>query len=102
MSIEGGPPVDPKSHCETTTGRDNELFLIEKFIFRSVDPTDKELRGELWDAGFSDGSYLRDDLNLCLSDGGGSVRLHLGGSYDDLLAATARWFDVEGGDDEGE
>src|SRR6516225_8771152 len=25
-------PVDSRSRCETTTGRDNELFLIEKFI----------------------------------------------------------------------
>jgi hypothetical protein len=32
LSIEGTLPVDPKSHCETTTDRDNELFWTEKFI----------------------------------------------------------------------
>ena len=32
IRIEATLPVDSRSHCETTTGRDYELFLIEKFI----------------------------------------------------------------------
>jgi hypothetical protein len=32
MSIEPNLPIDSKSRCETTTGRDNELFWTEKFI----------------------------------------------------------------------
>jgi len=32
IRIEATLSVDSGSHCETTTGRDNELFLIEKFI----------------------------------------------------------------------
>jgi hypothetical protein len=32
ISIEAALPVDSRSRCETTTGGDNELFLIEKFI----------------------------------------------------------------------
>jgi hypothetical protein len=33
ISIEGDLLVDPKSRCETTINRDNELFWTEKFIF---------------------------------------------------------------------
>src|SRR5262245_1471651 len=32
LSIEPNLPIDSKSRCETTTGRDNELFWTEKFI----------------------------------------------------------------------
>jgi hypothetical protein len=32
ISIKGSPPIDSKISCDITIGRDNELFLIEKFI----------------------------------------------------------------------
>src|SRR5262249_62153610 len=32
IRFEAMPPIDLRSHCETTPGHDNELFLIEKFI----------------------------------------------------------------------
>jgi hypothetical protein len=28
---------------------DNELFLMKKFVFRSVEPKVEQLRGGLWD-----------------------------------------------------
>jgi hypothetical protein len=33
ISIEISPPIDSRSRYKTTTGRDNELFWTEKFIF---------------------------------------------------------------------
>jgi len=52
LSIEGLSRSIQKSRCEITTGRDNELFLIEKFVFCSIEPKAEELRDELWAGSF--------------------------------------------------